>query len=217
MAHPVESFSIYIKSNVGRFLGYPVDPGLGLNPSGEEEIDLNQVLVLTLVQNIVTIKKVRSQNVSEATNLVMWSVILHLSLKGQSRRQSPKTDPCQSTRRTNTRKRNQKTKKSQREHHSESPPYTVLLKIDKNENRDAVLFENHGRETTTILKYSASNFKTFDKMFAFQIVSTVEVFPTKAGIGRQLHNYYSEVACYLLHICKEYKLYFSYSGCHEKF
>ena len=68
-------------------MGHPVNLGLGLNPSREEEIDLNQVLVLTLVQNMVTIKKVRSQNVPEATSLVMWSLTLHLSLKGQSRRQ----------------------------------------------------------------------------------------------------------------------------------
>ena len=136
------------------FLGHALDLGLGLNPSGEEEIDLHQVLVLTLVQNMMTIKKVRSENVPVATSLVMWSVILHLSLKGQSRRQSPKTNPCQSTRRTNTRKRDQKLRNSQ-----STTYYTGLLKIDKNENRDVVLFENHGRETTTILKFSARNFE----------------------------------------------------------
>ena len=62
-------FNLHQMKRRAMFLGDPVDLGLGLNPSGEEERDLHQVLVLTLVQSMVIIKKVRSQNVPVATGL----------------------------------------------------------------------------------------------------------------------------------------------------
>ena len=64
----------------GVFLEHPVDLGQGLNPSRKEEIDLHQVLVLTLVQKMVTLYK-KSKKSKRGQSLVMWSVILHLSLK----------------------------------------------------------------------------------------------------------------------------------------
>ena len=90
----------------------------------------------------------------------------------QSERTKSKTKPKDKSmpkyKKNKHKKKKSKTKKQSKENHSESPRYyTVLLKIDRNENRDAVLFENHGRETTTILKFSARNFKTYYKMLAF--------------------------------------------------
>ena len=77
---------------------------------------------------------------SIAKSLVIWSVILHLNLERQSQRQSLNTNPCQSTRRTNTRKEIKNYETVKKHHNKSSTYYTVLQKIDENENRDAVLF-----------------------------------------------------------------------------
>ena len=65
----------------------------------------------------------------------------------QSERTKSKTKPKHKSmpkyKKNKHKKKKSKTKKQSKEHHNESPTYyTVLLKIDKNENRDAVLFEN---------------------------------------------------------------------------
>ena len=63
----------------------------------------------------------------------------------------------------------------------------------------------HGRETTTILKFSARNIKTYYKMLAFWIVSIVKCFHIRLKF---VENYTITIACSLLHIFKENKFNF---------